>query len=340
MVCIKCPCLNHMFNRHVNVIGGRGDVGFNSGSDKTKLFCELSGYHANKLLECNKKIYFLSNLEIIEQLSLSPEICLVVDEANTSAQNLELLFEKVYQSEAYLILIGRLFVKQAEYSVDAIFSIEGKNPYLLKPLFVELPKKYYEEPDTIITEDSVSVAAFYSGIFEREINSANGKNRIFRMIRDNTVAFIIADNAKFGPVLLDILERAGDCKLKQLYLFTPESFEEVLLSGNDAVIDEFVESGIVPDVFDLEKFCEERIAQKCKMYNKKKMYAFMDCVMHPFMCERCRIPYKESELLKLLKKIIARKDDFRLKTLYYTINTEVFQSIKTVTAHTHTTGVE
>ena len=57
-------------------------------------------------------------------------------------------------------------------------------------------------PDIVACEDSTSIAAIYSGMLDTEVHPAFGRSNFFRIIKENQIAFIIADKPKFGSDLL------------------------------------------------------------------------------------------------------------------------------------------
>lgn len=113
-------------------------VGFQSGTHKTHLFKLLEDQQRLGRLHSNKKVHFVETLESFNTLNvlLTSDDCLIADELNFSASGLDLLFQKVRDANAYLIAIGRIYIKQFEYSVDAIYQIERDgNRFVLKRAF-------------------------------------------------------------------------------------------------------------------------------------------------------------------------------------------------------------
>ena len=74
----------------------------------------------------------------------------VIDEANTSKSSLHTFFLNVNLHDCFVVIIGRLLVKQFNYKVGAIFSIKSfKTPYLIEKVFSDESKNQQVDKDDI-----------------------------------------------------------------------------------------------------------------------------------------------------------------------------------------------
>lgn len=132
MIKIDTPELHYVFQHHVNIVGGNSDDFLDSGQHKTHVYSLL--YNANVIgnLESNKKLVFIDNVQNVEFLTLDSETCVVIDEANFKPNHIDLLLIKVRDVNAYLIVFGRLLIKQLECSVDGLYVINDDLSISLK----------------------------------------------------------------------------------------------------------------------------------------------------------------------------------------------------------------
>lgn len=79
-------------------------------------------------------------------------------------------------------------------------------------------------PDVIVTEDSRSGYYITRELFDCKVVSAYGKDKIYDVVSElNGVRYVVADGAGFGSVVERLL------KLRDVYIFVPESFEFLML---------------------------------------------------------------------------------------------------------------
>jgi hypothetical protein len=65
-----------------------------------------------------------------------PDVCIVLDDTNFKPTEVEWLFQKARENNWYLIVIGRLLVKQMCYLENTVYSIENdRYPFKLRRVF-------------------------------------------------------------------------------------------------------------------------------------------------------------------------------------------------------------
>lgn len=256
---------------HINIVDSPIEQLGNSATYKTFLFSSLSSAYENRQIESNCQLFFDSTMREISSRLLTKSCCLILDEANYEPKELDKLLQLVRQTGCYLILIGRLYVKQLEYSVDAIWQVkyDGERfslDHLLKPT------KNDRVYDVVACEDSTSVAALYSEYLLREIVPVFGRSNFFKIVKmsyDKVNYLLIADRAKFGPELLALALRVCD-KFRtdkvELNLYLPQCFEEICLD----LVGE-VPTSLDPEFFDYEEFFERRLSDSVSSWDKSNL---------------------------------------------------------------------
>ena len=230
MVEIKCDILECAFVEHINIIGSYDGLIYDSGTCKSFLFESLRDQQIQHKLKSNCNIRFVDSPYTLSGLQLNQSDCIVIDEANFAPEEIDQLLHAIRQVNAYFIVIGRLFVKQLEYSVDAIWQMRYTNDvFELSKAFdnVQSCDKYC---NIIACEDSTPVASIYADILGEDVIPVRGRSNFYKYIKNEFVAFIIADKPKFGQELLNLIYRAmsGKSKTKYLVLFLPSCFEEIV----------------------------------------------------------------------------------------------------------------
>lgn len=210
-----------------------------SGSGKTtlyKMFEDLVeggrqvGIHCN----CTDKLRILKpNTDWEYEINSSHNKIFIADEYIDYITTLD--FAKIAQnSDNYFILITRTGrAKWLTYSVDCIYSlsttyINGKAVTKFNKVYKDLDTSI--KPDLVITEDSNSGCDMMNSLFNCDVVSARGKDNVYNVIvkaisRYRNI-YVIVDGAAFGSCIGRIYERFGD----NVYLFTPESFEYLILN--------------------------------------------------------------------------------------------------------------
>ena len=127
MIKIKCENVLLEFYNHVNVLGGDKYTIFNSATKKSYLFDTLVMNRDNDKLESSCTVALLDSPMEFKTTKIDCNTCLILDEANFAPSVLDEMFQAIREANAYVIVIGRLLVKQFEYAVDAIYSIKYEN---------------------------------------------------------------------------------------------------------------------------------------------------------------------------------------------------------------------
>lgn len=324
MIKISSNVLKYEFEHHINVIGGYKSTGEKSGVYKTALYTMLEDANANGQLVSNMPLVFLDNVTILSQIQVVNTVCYLIDELNFSPNNFNDFFSRLVKVNGFAIVIGRMKIKQINYSVDAIYTLDSPvPPFKLSKAFVTISRPGSIDNDFYITEDSQAVANYYSEKTCYRFCAASGKDRIHKYLKDKKHPFIIADNAKFGNVLLDIVERREN--LETLDLFLPLCFEEFLLNSDFKVDDilEHITGNIQPGYIDGESYCESLLHAHCgEIYSKSNMSKYIECINGELKCNVCDIKMENSELFTLLLEHLSHKKEYSYlgsRSICYTI---------------------
>lgn len=121
---ISGDIINFKSEFHINIIESPVNKLGDSCTYKTFLFSSLSSAYENRQLESNCELFFDTTMRGVSSHLLTNNCCLILDEANYEPKELDKLLQLVRQTGCYLIIIGRLFIKQLEYSVDAMWQVE------------------------------------------------------------------------------------------------------------------------------------------------------------------------------------------------------------------------
>lgn len=289
MVEIKVDTQIYRFYHHVNIIGGPGAEALDSGVRKSYFFSELERLATEKNLESNMPLWLIDRASLVGDVSIiTSNMCVIMDEANFSPNDINRIFERVREVNAYLITIGRLFIKQIEYSVDAVYEVN---------MDLQLVKKFVNKTsnsvvfDVATTEDSAAVAYLYGTVLPVEVIPVLGRSRFFKYIKDSSKPLLIADRAKFGGELLLLLERLNkESYVGVLSLFLPESFEEIVLDIIGYDYKDF------PDTeFDKEVLYEKILKEEIPWWNKNKLSNSVEYLTGKYSIRQS----------SLLKKLIA-----------------------------------
>lgn len=310
MISIKSDILTYTFPHHVNVIGGFQNLGTDSCKYKTALFTQLRDADGQGNVVSNLKLVFIDNADLLSELSVSSDRCYILDEVNLTPKYFDAFFQKLREVSGYAIFIGRLRLKQLDYSVGAIYVLKTETPpFEISPAFIG-GATAAENFDGIFTEDSELVSKKYSEILGKNVVPVNGKNNFYKYIKNYSKPLLIADDAKFGPIILGLIERLGGKSIKFLGLFVPACFEEFLLSSNcsDQDILDHVNFGTVIPAFDAEAYCEELVKSFCLSFDKSDIAEYFACMDSHKLCEECLIDLRNSKIIKLLKEMIDRQE--------------------------------
>lgn len=231
MIRIKCDAFEFSSENHINILGAEDGLIYDSGTHKSHLMAILGEYQTEGALESNCVIHLADSPFIMANLDFHSNDCIIIDEWNYAPGQINDLLQRVRAANAYLIFIGRMNVRQLEYSVDAIYTFEyvdGRFP--VKKYFGNTARSEWKS-ETVVCEDSAPVAALYAEILDYDsIQVANGRSNFFKYIKDFGVAFLIADKPKFGQDLLSLVYqlKSNHYPVRYLLLFLPDCFEEVL----------------------------------------------------------------------------------------------------------------
>ena len=240
---------------------------------------------------------------------LNKNSCLILDEANYEPRELDSLLQLVRNTGCYLIIIGRMFIKQLEYSVDAVWQVRYDNKkFILEHTFK--PSKNDRSYDTVTCEDSTSVASVYSEYLLREIIPVFGRSNFFKVVKKSygtNNCLLIADRAKFGPELLSLALRVHDrfeIDDVELNLYLPQCFEEVCLD----LIGE-VPKGLDSAFFDHEEYFEALLSQSVSDWDKSKL-------TESVLRMKANYDFSRSRILADLKSIVNGSQLSQFKMFY------------------------
>lgn len=271
MIEIKCDICTLQLKNHVTLLGSEDGVVFDSATHKTHLFKLLQQQQTSKRLVCTKNVRFVSDPYVLHDLTLSSSDCIIIDEFNYAPSEFSDLLLEVRRANAWLVVIGRLFIKQLEYSVDSIlvFHMDESNHVTFNEYF-QNAERLDLAPDIVACEDSTMVAAIYSTVLETNVEPASSRSSFFKTINENELPFIIADKSKFGADLLNLiyLIKNKNNNIKFLILFCSACFEEILCEVTGLDVGS-VENAL-EHTFDSEKFYETA-ANALPMWSKQNV---------------------------------------------------------------------
>lgn len=230
---------------------------------------------------------------------------------NFNPKEINFLFTQLKNINGYVIIIGRMKVKQMQYAINAIYYLESKMPpFTLKQAFIGLENNSGTSFDKVFTEDSVTVAKIYSEQLGIEVQTVGSNSRFFkeiRKIKNLKKPLLIADNSKFGPSFLELLEKLDLTQFDFIGLFVPACFEEVLLSSiedQDLSVFHHISDGTKFTVFDSEDYCEAELLKVCPKYRKKTLTPFITCMKAKKQCTPCNFNLENSSLIELFLQMI------------------------------------
>lgn len=231
MIEIKCDLCELQLDSHITLLGNQNGLSFDSSTYKTYLFNLLHTQQRAKKLYSNKILRFVDDPYVLHGLQFTENDCIIIDEFNYAPSELNDLLLQIRAANAWLIVIGRLFIKQLEYSVDSIisFEIDDSNHITFSKYFKSSTQSDFKS-DIVTCEDSTSIAAVYSNTLQIEVKPAFGRSNFYRIIKNSEVAFLIADKSKFGADLLNLLYciKNNAARTKYILLFCPECFEQIV----------------------------------------------------------------------------------------------------------------
>lgn len=220
-----------------------------SGSGKTVLIDLIRDYRrygsdSGVFLSCDCECRTVDNEDWERQIGEASNSIIFIDEGNrflTSRRFAEL----VQGSDNYFVLATREKLPMLPYSVEEIYGFrksgkfhEAKQTYNeIYHLYGEISENSGINPQFVITEDSNSGYDFFTELSaEKNIPciSADGKSNIIKSLQEsehmNGTRLVIADGAAFGSEMRDVSEYLNI--VEDVVLYTPESFEWILLSSN------------------------------------------------------------------------------------------------------------
>ena len=148
----------------------------------------------------------------------------------------------VFSTDAYFVFITRTPLTQMPYSVHEVYKfsdthVGGEYYYLRRmvPLFSD--ERCRLSPDVLVTEDSGSGFEFFRNAVDCKCVSAYGNSNVANVVASlkSGVAAVVVDGAAFGAFVGKTLN-AMTASATEVYLYTPESFEYLLLMAGAARI--------------------------------------------------------------------------------------------------------
>lgn len=280
MIKIECEIFNFESHDHVNVLGCEQGLVFDSATRKTFLFRSLQSQQNLGHLRANCTVRLVDSPYTLSGISFTSEDCVIIDELNFAPREIDALLASIKRAHAYLIVIGRILINQLEYSVDAIYAFAyDSGKFHVNRYFSNVPQQSCLA-EAIICEDSTSIAAVYSQALEQEVIPACGRSNFYKFIKQNEIAFVIADKPKFGQDLLNLIYRAkvSGSKLQYLIMFLPACFEEVVCEvAADTIQD--VSKQDKTDFFDEEQYYEY-LAEKKAGWDKRNVTKSVVAIMN------------------------------------------------------------
>lgn len=225
--------------RNITIIRG------NSGTGKTTLVdlvmdYQLQGSASGVSLICSRECVTMSSLGNRWQqfLDSTHGSIVFIDEGEQYVRTKEFA-SYIKNTDNYYVISTRDNLYDIPYSVDSIYELKTSGKYgKLKKVYNRLKRVYtvhhrnaFSLYSDVVVEDSNSGYQFFQRVCEwnkANCRTAGGKSKIFTLIKklDSKAALVVADGAAFGPEMTNVYEF---CKLKEITLFLPESFEWMIL---------------------------------------------------------------------------------------------------------------
>lgn len=222
-----------VLDRQVTILKGE------SGTGKTTLFnivrdLFLGEREASVSCNMSDKLELLTPNRWKAQMLESHNKIIFADEFQSSVFNTLEFAQAIAYSDNYYVIISRSGrLNYLTYSVDSIYEvssqkISGSYIHSFQQRYVN--RSQLINPNLVIVEDSGSGYEMYKSLLTCDVQSANGKENICKLvdssIKSGKTVFVIADGAAFGSNITALFPTYSG---KDLYVFTPESFEWLLL---------------------------------------------------------------------------------------------------------------
>lgn len=298
MIKIESDLFSFESEDHLVVWGANNGLCFDSATYKSYLFKQLVMLQNSDGLSSNLNLILEDRPKNAAGLTITEKDCLIIDELNYAPGDLNVILEKVRNANAHLIAIGRMFIKQFEYSVDAVYSFAftGKERTVrFEKTFRNVPQAF-ECPGVVACEDSAPVAMLYALSLDTDVIPAFGRSRFYPIIKNSAVALVIADKPKFGQDLLGLLYRLQSAEVKTLLVFCPECFEEIVCEICHVDLKKYK----VSDFFDAEYYFEEA-AKSIPDWNKNKLAKSIETLIQQ------QYQFEQSDIMQELKKFYEKE---------------------------------
>lgn len=275
MIKIWCDLFSFESEEHVILWSGKDNLALNSGTHKSHLFAIMEAKLLDKQMFASKNLILLNDVTNAHNLKFSDEDCLILDEANYSPSKLDIIFRKIRDANAYMIVIGRLFIKQLEYSVGAIYEFEYNAQHIEFRAVFSQTHKGCSRHDLIVCEDSTQVASVYAETLREDVRPVYGRSNFYSNIKRSGEPLLIADYPKFGADLVKLLYKifsdAVRTRMNDITLFCPDCFEKIVCEVA-ALNNVELPNLNTEDYFDAEYYYEA-LAENIPLWNKSKVAA-------------------------------------------------------------------
>ena len=299
MIKIDCNLFSFEARDHLIIWGAKDGLCFDSATNKSRLFKEIAAEQEEGTVKCNLNLILSDRAVNASHLQLTDNDCLLVDELNYSPRALNIVLENARKANAYLIVIGRMLIKQFEYSVDDIYGFEFNESYdavTFERIFTSC-NKTDRHANIVACEDSAPIATIYSNALDTDVVPVFGRSRFYSVIKRYEVALLIADRPKFGADLLRLLHKLKDCKMHTVLLFAPYCFDEILCQAG-GLISSYDESLS----FDQEYYFESLATREIPEWNKNHLARSL-AALH----EKGYV-FKDTKIINLLKEFYNNCD--------------------------------
>ena len=228
--------------RNLTILRGKSATGKSTLVDLIASYDEL-GPDSGVVVNCDVPCKVVSGKNWQRDLSYIDGCIVFIDEDNAFIRTREFA-HAAKNSTNYYVLIARESLYQLPYSVDEIYELRNTGRASSKyPAYTRTytsTRRIYatqlydgSRPELVIVEDSNSGFDFFSALCGKSAVpcfSAHGRDNIYRLARtaDADSILIVADGAAFGPQMELVMSL---CRIKNIELFLPESFEWLVLSS-------------------------------------------------------------------------------------------------------------
>lgn len=284
---MKLEVKSKRLSYEITIHGKYTIISGDSGTGKTTLFNMVTDHVlGNKAIKisCDKSVIALANNFVGNELENYKECLIIIDEYN-------LLLKRhgaaslLKNSDNYFVIITRKKLDYLPVSIDNYYRFENKGKLnVARSIFPRFHVKKFRGIKCIVTEDSVSGAAFFREYFpDVAVLSAHSKSEMPNYLKKNFTTLngvlIVYDAAAFAFSAKELFETLEGHSVD---VFDWESYENYILR-NVPFLEVYNQNDMDCYSESLEQFSEERLASLVT-YHKGTVFK---CIKRNCYCGKC-----------------------------------------------------